>query len=34
MVHFLSLQKIRIDDNFSIPLIIGILLTVAGWLSK
>ncbi len=26
-------KKIRIDDNFSIPLIIGIVLTVAGWLS-
>jgi dolichol kinase len=26
-------KKIRIDDNFSIPLIVGTLLTIAGWLN-
>ncbi len=27
-------KKLRIDDNFSIPLIIGIVLTVAQWFSR
>lgn len=27
-------KTLRIDDNFSIPLIVGTLLTVAGWLSN